>query len=306
VLSVAVLTTVAVVAVNRSDAADSEGSGPATHHSGPLVAVFGDSLITQAKLELASDLSNLWVVQHSDPGVAACHYLGAVKSFLQTHRPKVAILEFQGNDNTDTSCVNRYAIESPGYDVNYQRTVSTMVHEFVDVGAHVFLVGTLPDAREVASADRHWSQLNRIYAGIAASYRDDEVSFVNVQQVVELHGRFTWYLPCEPIELSCDAPSPELRHLPPAGYNVIRSIDGLHFCPQYPTTPDHHYDIIVCDTYSSGEHRYAFAIARAVKEFLELHIAPKFIGEPLPTPNRPVEGVPGQIDPYTGAVYPQR
>jgi hypothetical protein len=302
----AALATGGVVASRWSDAASSVGNRSSLHSSGPLVAVFGDSLITQAKLDLAADLSKLDVVQHSDPGVAACHYLAVVRSFLRTHRPKVAVIEFWGNDNKDTSCVNRFAMQSAGYDANYQRTISTMVREFVDAGTHVFLVGTIPDATEVATADTKWDRLNRIYAGIAASYHHDVVSFVNVQQVIELDGHFTWYLPCLPHEQSCDDAFPALRSLLPVGDNVVRSIDGLHFCPDYPTTPHHYYDIEFCDTYSSGEFRYASFIAQAVEQFLELHLAPKFIGDPLPASNRPVEGIAGQVDPYTGAVYPQR
>jgi hypothetical protein len=232
--------------------------------------------------------------------------LGAVRSFLQSHHPKVAILEFEGNDNRDTACVNHFPPQSPGFDANYRRTISTMVHWFVTAGAHVFVVGTIPDASEVASRDREWDGLNRIYAGIAATYRGNAVSFVNVQQSVESAGRFTWYLPCLPDELSCDAPASTLRALPPVGTNVVRSVDGLHFCPQYPDKKDHYYDVVVCDVYSSGEYRYASFIARAVEQFLALHASQRFIGMPLPALRRPILGVPSQVDPYTGDVYPQQ
>jgi hypothetical protein len=303
-LCAAVIATAAIAVSRSSDAA---GRPPAPRaHPGPVVAVFGDSLITQAKLDLAGDLSNATVVQHSQPGVAACHYLATVRAFLRTHHPKVAILEFWGNDNKDTTCINHFAMQSAGYDANYRRTMAAMVRAFVDAGAHVFVVGTIPDAAEVASADPVWDRLNRIYAGIVASYHDHDVSFLNVQQVIESDGHFTWVLPCLPLERSCDAGASTLQRLPPVGDNLVRSIDGLHFCPQYPTTRHHYYDLVVCDVYSSGEYRYASFIARAVEQFLELHAVPAFIGHPLPAPNHPVIGVAGQVDPYTGEVYPQR
>lgn len=267
--------------------------------------MFGDSLITQAKLDLRHDLSADDVVQHSDPGVAACHYGATVRSYLRTYHPVVAVLEFQGNDNKDTGCVNHFATQSAGYDENYRRTVSAMVREFVAAGSHVFIVGTIPDAVEVKSVDRKWDDLNRIYAEIAASSPRGDVTFVNVQQVIELRGHFTWVLPCLPFERTCDAPASTIRQLPAPGENIVRAVDGLHFCPDYPTTGAHYFDVEVCDVYSSGEFRYAYFIARAVTQYLTLHTAPVFVGAPLPPAGTPVTGIPGQVDPYTATVYPQ-
>lgn len=274
--------------------------------SKPLAVVFGDSLITQAETLLASDLRNVKIDQYSRPGVAACHYLESVKQFLKTHKPHLAVIEFWGNDTPDTPCVNKHSFESAGFFAQYKANVSTMVREFVMSGAHVFLVGTIPDAAQVATTDPRWGELNEIYSAIARSYSKKNVSFVNVQQVVEQKGDFTWYLPCLHAEASCDAPLSDVVALPPKGNNIVRSADGLHFCPLYPTTSNALFNFTHCATYSSGTYRYAMFLATAVENYLSKGFAPKFIGDPLPPFNTPEPGIAGQIDPYTGKVYPDK
>jgi hypothetical protein len=44
----------------------------------------------------------------------------------------------------------------------------------------------------------------------------------------------------------------------PAGTNVVRSPDGVHFCPDGHTKIEGAY--IVCDVYSSGAFRFAMAM----------------------------------------------
>jgi hypothetical protein len=278
---------------------------PKSAASKPLAIVLGDSLITQAAAQLAADLSNVKIDRYSYPAQAACHYLGTVKSYLKSHRPDVAVIEFFGNDNKDTPCINKHRIESPGYYAQYKANVTTMVRELVQARAHVFLIGVIPDAAQVAASDRRWAELNVIYSAIARAYTKRVVTFVNVQQVIESRSRFTWYLPCLKGEASCDASISGIEAPPPRGNNIVRSSEGLHFCPLYPTTPNGLYNFIHCKTYASGTSRYAGFIADAVEHFLKMGNAPKFFGVPLPAPNTAEVGVPGQIDPYTGSVYPQ-
>lgn len=268
------------------------------------VAVFGDSLITQAESALAAGLPNAAVQQDSFPGFAACSYLGTVKSYLKSHHPRVAILEFWGNDNSATPCMTA-PMQSPGYFAEYKADLTQMTKEFVDNGAHVFIVGTIPDAAEVANKDTLWDHLNDLYSAIADTYRKRVVSFVNVQTILESKGDFTWYLPCLESESSCDAPVASIVSPPPAGSNVVRSDDGLHFCPLLPQTSNLFYNFVHCDAYASGTTRYASFLVEAVEEFLRHHVAPRFIGSPLPPAGSVPMGIPGQIDPYTGTVYPQ-
>jgi hypothetical protein len=269
----------------------------------PLAVVFGDSLITQAGPQLASDLSNFKIDHYATPAVAACFYLPTVKKFLKSHKPRVAIIEFWGNDTT--TCIKKYPYESPDYFAEYKANVSTMTQEFVKAGAHVFLIGTIPDAAQVVSADPLWGRLNEVYAAIARSYKKKDVSFVNIQRVVESDGNFTWYLPCLAREASCDATISGILNPPPPGNNIVRSVEGLHFCPLYPTTSNALYNFIHCRAYASGTIRYAGYLADAVEGYLKEGVAPKYIGNALPAPNTPELGTAGQVDPYTGDVYPQ-
>jgi len=275
--------------------------------SKPLVAVFGDSLITQAQLELSADLPNVSIVQNSYPGVAACFYLGAhrLQNFLRAHQPKVAILEFWGNAGWSNPCMTSPR-ESAGYYAQYRADLTRMTKQLVRSGAHVFIIGTIPDAIQVVRRDPHWDHLNDIYAKIPLTYKKEKVTFVNVQSAVESGGRFTWYLPCAPGELSCDAPVSGVVAPPPVGDNIVRSMDSLHFCPLFPDTDSLWVNFVECDAYASGSYRYAKFIDDVVEAFLTTGAAPRYVGRPLPPPDTPEKGVSGQVDPYTGAVWPQR
>jgi len=275
--------------------------------SKPLIAVFGDSLITQAQSELTAELTNAFVVQNSFPGLAACFYLDAhrLQTFLRTYQPKVAILEFWGNAGSSTPCLTSPR-ESPGYYEQYRADLMRMTKQLVRRGAHVFIIGTIPDAVQVVHRDPRWDHLNDIYAKIPFSYEKKKVTFVNVQSVVENGGRFTWYLPCTSEEISCDAPVSDVIASPPIGDNIVRSGDGLHFCPLFPDTYSMWVNFADCSAYASGSYRYAKFIGDVVESFLATGTAPRYVGAPLPPPDTPEKGVRGQVDPYTGDVWPQR
>ena len=68
-------------------------------------------------------------------------------------------------------------------------------------------------------------------------------------------GGFTWDLPCMSIEPSCGA----------NGSNVVRSPDGIHFCPD--GTPSTRGVTGPCDEYSPGAFRFALAIVSAMTQY---------------------------------------
>lgn len=290
----------------------------------PLVAVFGDSLITQAHNDLVADLSGDSLYWNSYPGVAACFYLNTAVKYAQTHRAKAAILEFWGNDNSTSTCMTSKTMDSPSYFAQYKSDLEQMVKAFVKSDAHVFIVGTIPEASQVSTQNPLWDHLNDIYSAIANSYSKKDVTFVNVQSVIETStGQFTWYLPCTSQEVStseCGNSVSTITNPPASGYNVVRSSDGLHFCPEFlnfPTsTPDwFYYDYEYCGylnssnqvvpVYSSGESRYAAYIAQAVNNYINNDLRPRFIGPALPAQNTIEKAVPGQVDPYNGLICPE-
>ena len=91
--------------------------------------------------------------------------------------------------------------------------------------------------------------MNEIYWALAST--NVGVSYVDAGQAVLTHGAFTWTLPCLYFE-SCTGPS---------GSNVVRSPDGVHFCPDGNTTIEGNF--AVCDVYSSGALRFALAMLKA-------------------------------------------
>jgi hypothetical protein len=62
------------------------------------------------------------------------------------------------------------------------------------------------------------------------------------------NGAFTWSLPCLPFEPCTGA----------SGTNIVRSPDGVHFCPTGDTTIEGYFE--VCNVYSSGAFRFAAAM----------------------------------------------
>jgi hypothetical protein len=111
-------------------------------------------------------------------------------------------------------------------------------------GVRVILVGAPMDA--AARLNNNIERLNTAYTILAASIRG--VSYVDAGQSVLANGRFTWTLPCLQSE-PCNGPG---------GTNVMRSPDGIHFCPTGRTTIQGPYS--VCDVYSSGAYRFATAM----------------------------------------------
>ena len=90
-------------------------------------------------------------------------------------------------------------------------------------------------------------------ARINAIYRDlaqvPKVAFVDAAAAAENpDGTFAHDLPCAPYESTCD----------PSGRNVVRSDDGVHFCPGLHTQP--------CPAYSSGAYRFAWMITLALAD----------------------------------------
>ena len=96
-----------------------------------------------------------------------------------------------------------------------------------------------------ASRSANAATLNAMYASLAAGTRG--VSYVDAGAAVESNGQFTWSLRCLPHE-PCG----------PNGTDIVRSPDGVHFCPDGNATISVPYD--VCDVYSSGALRFAGAM----------------------------------------------
>ena len=81
----------------------------------------------------------------------------------------------------------------------------------------MILVGLPLDAS--ASLSQNVTALNQIYQSLAAP--NVGVTYDDAGQAVMANGQFTWTLPCLSAE-PCTGP---------AGTNIVRAPDGVHFCP---------------------------------------------------------------------------
>lgn len=222
---------------------------PAPVHE--TIDLFGDSLGYQAEPYLDmffTESGNYAVSNNTFGGTATCDWLTKMAAAANEH-PQAAVLVFSGN--AFTPCMNGVALRSPGYYDLYTTDTEQAIAIFSAVGTHVFLVGTPIDQSSVAG----WDRLDDIYRQLAQA-NPLAVTYVDAGAAVESpSGAFTWDLPCESIEPSCGA----------NGTNVVRSPDGIHFCPD--GDPSTRGVTGPCDEYSPGAFRFALSIVGAVTQY---------------------------------------
>ncbi len=178
-------------------------------------------------------------------GTATCDWLGKMAAAAAEH-PAAAILVFSGN--AFTPCMDGAVIRSSHYYGLYIRYTDEAIRTFSAVGVHVYLVGTPIDQSSVPG----WDRLDHIYRQMAEA-NPRSVTYVDAGTAVESRsGGFTWQLPCMSIEPSCG----------PNGTDVVRSPDGIHFCPD--GNPATRGVTGPCDEYSPGAFRFALAIVSAI------------------------------------------
>ena len=215
------------------------------------IDLFGDSLGYQAEPYLDmffTQAGNYSVSNNTFGGTATCDWLTKMAAAAADH-PQAAVLVFSGN--AFTPCMNGVALRSPAYYDLYTTDTEQAIGIFSAVGTHIFLVGTPIDQSSLAG----WDRLDDIYRQLAQA-NPLAVTYVNAGAAVESPtGAFTWDLPCMSIEPSCGA----------NGTNVVRSPDGIHFCPD--GTPSTRGVTGPCDEYSPGAFRFALSIVGAVTQY---------------------------------------
>ena len=221
------------------------GSVPGLPPSGPpRIALYGDSLASEAGQDFAylAGAAGAPVLIRTFPGVAICDDLATMAADARSWHPTVAVLAFSGD--AFTPCMAGYPLGSPAYFAKYVKDAETAVAIFGSVGARVVLVGLPLDAS--AGGSRNVTTLNHNYESLATGNGD--VTYDDAGQAVLAAGRFTRTLPCLPFE-PCTGP---------AGTNIVRAPDGVHFCPTGRATLVGYFE--ECDVYSSGAFRFASAM----------------------------------------------
>ena len=212
------------------------------------IALYGDSLVSEAGQEFASLASRAGasVQVHTFPGTSPCDYFTSMATAAHDWHPTVAVLVFSGD--VFTACNGGVQVGTAQYYAKYRDETRAAIAIFRSVGADVVLIGQPADS--TARLTRNGSALNQLYRSIARA-SPAGVSYADAGQAVLAKGRFTWSLPCLPGQ-PCTGPH---------GTNIVRSPDGVHFCPDGRTTPDRGLE--VCDVYSSGAFRFASAMLKA-------------------------------------------
>lgn len=208
------------------------------------VILVGDSLAEQAAPYLQPFFGPKILARRVFGGTAPCDWLG---KDLEIGATSVVVISFSGNSLT--SCMTDGAgAQLHGQDVvaKYRLDMTALIAEALYVGANVLLVGQPVHAGSLASND--------VVTGINAMYRDlaaaRDVSFVDAGAAVENpDGSFASTLPCLASEPRCVL----------SGRNVVRSDDGVHFCPGSGPAG-------LCPGYASGAFRFAKAIEQAARD----------------------------------------
>jgi hypothetical protein len=215
------------------------------------VDLFGDSLGYQAEPYLNvffARTGGYRLSSYTYGGTATCDWLSSMAA-AAAERPQVVLLVFSGN--AFTPCMEGVTLDSPQYFSLYAAYTKQAIGLFSAVDAHVFLVGTPIDE----SSPVGWDRLDDIYREFAHA-NALTVSYVDAGASVETAtGGFAWMLPCMSIEETCGHD----------GANVVRSPDGIHFCPD--GTPASGGVTGPCDEYSSGAFRFALIIVNAVTQY---------------------------------------
>ncbi len=208
------------------------------------VILVGDSLAEQAAPYLQPFFGPKILVRRVFGGTAPCDWLG---KDLEIRATSVVVISFSGNSLTScmTDGVGAH-LRGQAVVAEYRLDVTALIAEASYAGANVLLVGQPVHAGSVASND--------VVTGINAMYRDlagaRDVSFVDAGAAVENpDGSFASTLPCLTSEPRCVL----------SGRNVVRSDDGVHFCPG--SGP-----VGLCPGYASGAFRFAKAIEQAARD----------------------------------------
>ena len=219
----------------------STSTSTSSHSSGAVVLV-GDSLAEQTAPYLGPLLRGRQLIPQFFFGTAPCDWLG---KDLQVTAGSVVVISFTGNSMTPCMADNDGShLAGQAVVDKYTLDVTALIGEALTAGARVLLVGQPVRASSTPGNDVV-AGLNHAYSHLANQHN---VTLVDAGAAVEnADGSFAQSLPCRPGEAECG----------PTGSNVIRSDDGLHFCPGSPPPGP-------CQQYPSGALHFATAIATAV------------------------------------------
>jgi hypothetical protein len=243
------------------------------------IDAFGDSLLDQDNFYLQSefDPATTTVDVHAIAGTALCDWVypgsrttatgvqanpspGAILQLRRSQAPTVAILEFAGNDFTP--CIANTPFSESSYLASYRINLRAAIGHLLAIGTKLVLVDAGPPTRAELSTSAP-VPLRQLYRSVVASYASARVESADLADgaVLTPSGGFTTTLPC----LAQEVATARCANVEVGGAasNVVRSPDGVHFCP---TSSGNAVGKVpgLCLAYSSGAYRYAHALASLV------------------------------------------
>ncbi len=228
----------------------------------PTVVLYGDSLAWEAKDFFVWAFRNrrgVEVVTRTFGGTAICDWLPEMSDDALRLAPGVVVIEFSGNALTD--CVedpDGLALTGEALVARYRADAEAAIAIFAETGTQVVFAGApiSRSAEQQADGIRD-GRLNRLYEELAGQHPG--VRYVDAGEAVLDAGRWAPTLPClsaEPCTGGSDSTGQSV--------NVVRSPDGIHFCP---AAADAERGVTgACPVWSSGAFRYAGAMAASVLE----------------------------------------
>jgi hypothetical protein len=207
----------------------------------PRVLLFGDSLLVEAAPHVRSLAAKAGIDVDIEAygGTAICDWTPGADATRRRFTPDVSVVAFSGNSLTP--CTQRRAGSSLG--IAYGKDLDAMVRVLKPSGP---VYAVRPPAR------RYWNiSAQAVDASYADAGRAGSVRLIEGGQLISPGGTWVQAMPCLAGEPCAGPVVQKVRE------NVVRSPDGLHFCPTG-------YDKGRCGQWSSGAYRYALTIMGVV------------------------------------------
>jgi len=219
----------------------------------PVALLIGDSLAIEAgpTWQFVLERNGLVPEVHTFGGTAPCDWTGPVEELVEERRPAVVVFSFVGT--TFTPCTRGPRGEPLLPDelaARYRAAAQRNTELAGRFGATVvWTTGPVP-----ATPPPGYWQIRAAYEDVARTH--ERTRYLDGDELIAPGGRYAQTQPCLFFE-PCG----------PAGQNLVRGPDGLHFCPvRAPSTGDVVDD--GCRVYSSGATRYGIVLAKPVLEAL--------------------------------------
>jgi hypothetical protein len=224
--------------------------------------LYGDSLTweSQRYVSWLAAVNGVEGTEHSWPGTAICDYTSDMWARLPHERPTVVVLAFYGNSWTPCMRDGHGGwYQGAAKARKYEHDANAAVAIAIASGTKVVFVGA-PRSREQMN-DPGWERVRDVYRRLAARY-PSQVFFRDSGPRIAPREAFREKQPCSPRErtlIEHDGYHPCVN-----GRIIVRSPDGLHFCPR--GLANAAGQLGECPRYSSGEWRYMSTLIEAASQ----------------------------------------